>query len=98
VTNFDMLLAAIAGAPALHGARCRGKGHLFDEAAPGEASETVDQRHSQAIGLCFRCPALDRCADWYGGLPKRKRPPGICAGQIHTPKQPKAGRPRKTAV
>ena len=40
--NFDQLLAAIAGAPALHGSRCRGKGHLFDEAQPNERPAAVE--------------------------------------------------------
>jgi hypothetical protein len=91
-----MLLAAIAGAPALHGARCRGKGHLFDEAAPNEDPEVVAARHAQAIGLCSRCPSLTRCTEWFEALPPRKRPPGVVAGQVHQPKP--AGRPRKAAA
>jgi hypothetical protein len=93
MSTLQPLLDAIGAAPVLPGAKCRGRHHLFDPAAPDEASETVDQRHSQAIGLCFRCPSLNRCADWWSGLPKRKRPPGVVAGQVHQPKS--AGRPRK---
>jgi hypothetical protein len=93
VPNFDQLLAAIAGAPALHGARCRGKGHLFDEAAPNERQSTVEARHIQAMGLCQHCPALDRCREWYESLPRRKRPLGVVAGQVGQPAR--QGRPRK---
>jgi hypothetical protein len=96
VTNFDTLMAAIAGAPALHGARCRGKGHLFDGAEAGESPAVVEQRHAQALGLCSRCPSLTRCETWFLGLPKSKRPPGVVAGQVHQPRP--AGRPRKAAV
>jgi WhiB family redox-sensing transcriptional regulator len=93
MSNFDTLLAAIAGAPALHGARCRGKSHLFDGAEPGENPATVAARHAQALGLCERCTALARCADWYGDLPKRKRPPGVVAGQVNRGPQERDGRP-----
>ena len=89
-------------APALPRARCRGKHALFDEAQPGEAPETVQQRHAQALSLCLReCPARERCETWYLGLPKRKRPPGVCAGQINRPpgerERRPPSRPRKAA-
>jgi len=73
--------------PSLPGAKCRGRHSLFDEARRGEAPETVDQRHAQALTLCLRgCPALAACQQWYAGLKPSKRPPGVIAGQIHTPK------------
>jgi WhiB family redox-sensing transcriptional regulator len=95
VSDFDILLAAIAGAPALVGARCRGKAHLFDGAQPGEKPEVVAQRHNQALGFCGRCEAAERCRDYFNGLPRRKRPTGVVAGQVHQPARP--GRPRKAA-
>ena len=96
MTKFDTLITAIASAPALHGARCRGIGHLFDEAQPGERPTVVAQRHNQALGLCQHCPALDRCREWYESLPRRKRPTGVVAGRVHQPAR--QGRPRKAAA
>jgi WhiB family redox-sensing transcriptional regulator len=94
MTNFDMLLATLTGAPAFHGSRCRGRGHLYDEAAPGENPAVVEARHNQAIQLCSHCPALDRCRDYFDSLPARKRPFGmVVAGRVIQPR-PK-GRPRK---
>lgn len=81
--NLETLLLALAGAPSLPGAKCRGRSHLFDEAAPGEASEITDRRHQQALGLCRICPALASCTQWYAALPARKRPPGVVAGTIN---------------
>jgi hypothetical protein len=87
VSTLDALLDAVGAAPALPGARCRGRHSLFDEARRDEAPEAVDQRHAQALTLCLRgCPALAACQQWYAGLKPSKRPPGVIAGQIHTPK------------
>lgn len=77
------LLLALAGAPALPGARCRGKAHLFDEAAHGEAAETVEQRHAQALALCRSCTALASCSSWFESLPRTKQPTGVIAGKLH---------------
>ncbi|MEX3652379.1 hypothetical protein ABFW14_19015 [Mycolicibacterium fortuitum] len=87
------LLAAVGAAPALPGARCRGKHHLFDEAGKNEAPETADERHAQALGLCTHCTALASCEQWFDTLPRTKRPAGVVAGRLNTPKP--AGRPRK---
>ena len=95
MSDFDILLAAIAGAPALVGARCRGKAHLFDGAQPGEKPEVVAQRHNQALGLCGRCEATERCRDYFNGLPRRKRPTGVVAGQVRQRARP--ARPCKAA-
>lgn len=46
MTTWIDLLDALSVAPALPGARCRGKPHLFDEAQPGEPLEVVEQRHA----------------------------------------------------
>jgi hypothetical protein len=98
VSQLDALLDAIGAAPVLPGAKCRHRSHLFDEARRDEAPETVDQRHAQALMLCRDCPALASCQQWFTSLKPSQKPPGVVAGRIHTPKQPKAGRPRKTAV
>jgi hypothetical protein len=91
VSTLDTLCAALIGAPALRGARCRGRHHLFDSASPGEDPDTVAARHTQALGLCSRCPSLARCEEWFDALPERKRPLGVVAGRLNLP--PRPGRP-----
>lgn len=86
------LLAAVGAAPALPGARCRGRSHLFDERAEREDPETAAERHQQALGLCSHCPALASCSEWFGSLTPARRPYGVVAGRLI---QPRAGRPRK---
>jgi hypothetical protein len=81
-SNLDTLLAELAAAPSLPGARCRGRHHLFDSAAPGEDPDTIAARHAQALGLCSRCPSLRRCEDWFDALPLKRRPLGVVAGRV----------------
>jgi len=81
VSIVGLLLAV--GAPALPGARCRGRAHLFDEPEQGEPAELVEQRHAQALGLCRHCPALTACAAWFDTLPPRQRPAGVVAGRAY---------------
>ncbi len=89
---FDNLLATLRGAPALPGARCRNRSHLFDPPTPREPAETVAARHTQALGLCSLCPSLGACQEWVSGLSRARRPRGVVAGKIiHEP------RPRKAA-
>lgn len=83
MSPLDRLLLSLAGCPALPGARCRNRAHLFDEAGPHEDPDVVSQRQAQAIELCARCPSLTRCGDWLNSLPKRKRPAGVVAGRIN---------------
>ena len=87
------LFAALGLAPALPGARCRGKHHLFD--APPELdredADTTAARHAQAIELCRGCIALASCNTWFDSLPPSKRPHGVIAGRINKPRP--AGRP-----
>jgi len=92
VTSMSGLLAALAGAPSLPGARCRGRHVLFDEAAPGESVTTTDARQRQAVAMCQRCPSLARCSTWLASLPPPNRPPGVVAGRITQSRPP--GRPR----
>lgn len=92
--QFAGLLDAIGAAPALPGARCRGKAHLFDAAGKHEAPETTEQRHTQALGLCRLCPSLAGCTTWFDTLPATRRPKGVVAGRLNTPKPP--GRPTGT--
>jgi len=90
----DDLFAALLGAPALPGARCRGRHHLFD--APSELERespaTTSTRHAQALQLCQHCTALPSCAEWFDNLKPSKRPTGVVAGRIH-PKP--VGRPHR---
>lgn len=97
--NLETLLLALAGAPTLPGARCRGRHHLFDEAAKGEPADVVEQRHAQALGLCRTCPALASCQRWYAELPRNKRPGGVVAGKINPakPGRPPASTRKETA-
>jgi hypothetical protein len=90
--TYENLLAALAGAPSLPGAKCRNRSHLFDEDAPGEEHDTVAARHAQAIGLCAHCPARDRCTEWVDGLKPSRRPPGVVAARINGPRP--ADRPK----
>jgi WhiB family redox-sensing transcriptional regulator len=97
MSQLDTLLDAIGAAPVLPGARCRGRHHLFDDPSSAEDPETVNARHTQALGLCERCPSLTRCADWFNSLEPNKRPTGAVAGQINPQEQERrpSGRPRK---
>lgn len=90
--QYGNLLDAIGVAPALPGARCRGRHHLFDARGPDEPPETAAARHRQAIGLCCLCPSLADCTAWVDGLTPSKRPVGVVAGQITQPRP--ASRPR----
>lgn len=90
------LLSALVGAPALPGARCRGRSALFDEQGKDEAPETTEQRHQQALGLCRLCPALASCQTWFDTLKPSWRPPGVVAGRLNQPQA--AGRPRQNSA
>ena len=82
--QFQSLLSSLAGVPVLSGARCRGRHHLFDEAAADEQEHVTAARHAQALRICQSCPALDACTGWVDSLPASKRPPGVIAGRIIT--------------
>ena len=85
------LVAALGCTPKLTGALCSGRSELFDEAAPGEAHDDVQYRHTHARALCAQCPALRGCSAWFEQLPADHRPRGVTAGRLH---QPTPGRPR----
>jgi len=85
--NFDALIAALAGTPALPGARCRGQHALFDPPDGEQVNSTdVQARYAKALELCADCPALELCGDWLKSLPMSKRPGGVVAGQVRTHK------------
>lgn len=78
------MFAALGVIPALPGARCRGRSHLFDGGRLGEDVDVLHARHRQALALCAGCPALERCAEWLDALPRRERPLGVIAGRRYT--------------
>jgi len=82
--TYTDLLAALVGAPALPGVRCRGRSHLFDERGADESAETAAARHEQAIGLCRLCPSLASCEQWFHDLPESQRPPGVVAARVRS--------------
>lgn len=85
MTDLDRLLSAVGAAPALPGARCRHRSHLFDEAGKDEPPGVVEERHAQALGLCRICPALASCSEWFDSLPAPTRPTGVVAGIVNKP-------------
>lgn len=85
------LFAALLGAPALPGAKCRGRSYLFDEQQPHEDGDDTRYRHNHALRLCSTCPALQLCEDWFAALPRTERPPGVVAGKVN---RRSAGLPR----
>lgn len=91
-TPADMF-ALIGTVPALPGARCRHRSHLFDPPEGRETAETVAARQAQALALCGGCPSLRRCREWFATLTPSRRPTGVIAGRIHQPPPP--GRPKK---
>jgi hypothetical protein len=93
-----LLEKILTGAPALPGAKCRGRAHLFNDAEPDENPETVAARHTQALGLCKLCPSRTRCEGWYLGLPKLKRPIGVIAGRLNPQERRPPARPRNSAA
>lgn len=94
-TPADMF-ALIGTVPALPGARCRHRSHLFDPPEGRETAEAVQARQGQALALCGGCPALRRCREWFTSLTPAKKPTGVIAGRIHQPPPP--GRPPKAST
>jgi hypothetical protein len=85
MSQLDAILEAVGAAPALPGAKCRGRHSLYDAAALGENPDTVAARHALAVELCSYCPALTRCQSWFYGLTPKKRPLGVVAGRVNNP-------------
>lgn len=85
----DSLLGSLLGAPALPGAKCRGRSLVFDPARRGEHEDAVAQRHLQALLLCDTCPARLPCEQWLNSLTPAHKPLGVVAGQIVQPPKPR---------
>jgi WhiB family redox-sensing transcriptional regulator len=89
MSGLDSLLGALVGVPALPGAKCRGRSHLFDPATKAEDAAVTEQRHGQALLLCAGCPSRQPCRDWVASLPPRRRPVGVVAGQVIAERKPR---------
>lgn len=74
------LLAELRGAPALDGAACTGRGHLFDDRQTEETIGTWRHRASHATSICRSCPVLASCREWLESLAPDRRPHGVVAG------------------
>ncbi|MEN4399371.1 hypothetical protein ACNQR7_26945 [Mycolicibacterium senegalense] len=75
--NLDLLLAAASGVPALPGALCRGRPHLFDGSDGPDGART-----RQAAGLCGRCTSLLTCRSWADQQPP-KHLDGVIGGRLY---------------
>lgn len=78
------LLAALALAPSLPGARCAGS-LLWDPRADGDHPADLEYRLTAAARLCrTECPALAACESWFAALypGDPTRPQGVVAGRF----------------
>lgn len=89
MTSLETMLGSLLGAPALPGAKCRGRSATFDPARPREPEDAVAQRHLQALLLCDTCPARLPCEQWLNSLTPARRPSGVVAGRIVRPAKPR---------
>ncbi|QRY53383.1 hypothetical protein [Mycolicibacterium septicum] len=77
VNAIENVFTALAGAPLLDGAACRGQAPGWDGADPADPATAV------AIGACRQCPALAPCRQWVTSLSPSRRPSGVVAGRIY---------------
>lgn len=80
------LFDALGVIPALPGARCRGRWHVFDAAVHigrGAPPREVIEARRAAVRICVGCPALSACRAWLASLPPKQRPSGVVAGLIN---------------
>jgi hypothetical protein len=88
------LFDAVGLSPALPGARCRGRHHLFDPPSANADPDDAAYAEQAALRLCAGCPALASCSRWFESLPKQQRPPGVVAGRVNL--APRPGRSKAT--
>ena len=70
---------AALGFPILPAAACRSRHELYDRVVDeGGSADT-----KAALEICDGCLELDACHDWLESLPKKLRPLGVTAGQLH---------------
>ena len=73
--NWTALLGALASAPALPRAACRGRSQLFD----GRSDDDI----YAAIEICqTACPELARCEAWARSMPDNQLA-GVVAGRMY---------------
>ncbi|ULE35051.1 hypothetical protein [Mycobacterium sp. IDR2000157661] len=89
MSTWDSARALLAGIPALHGARCKGRADLYEStigehrAAGRTTTEELNNARREALRLCNNgCPALHQCRAYLQGLPAAQRPRGVIAGQV----------------
>jgi hypothetical protein len=85
VTDIAALFGAMAAAPPMPEAACRGQWELFDITTPdnpGRMPAAVAQARRIALEVCAGCPELSPCGWWLDGLPANLRPLGVVAGRI----------------
>jgi hypothetical protein len=82
VNTIDDPLGALAGIPALPGARCVGRSDIFDQY---DCPASVEL----ATSICDSCPALTACERWLDGLRPAQRPVGVVGGRVNRPPQPR---------
>lgn len=88
------LLAELAVAPSLPGARCAGRHELFDATIEGSttgpaATAEVAAARAEALRLCSGCPELAPCGAWFDSLRPKDRPLGVIAGRLNTGRTPR---------
>ena len=88
MSALDELLLALAGTPALPGARCRGRHALF-----GREDGIDGQRRRQAAAMCRRCPALEPCREWADSQ-RLRHLNGVIAGRLYL----RAPRPQQIEI
>jgi WhiB family redox-sensing transcriptional regulator len=89
VNDFETLIASLAGAPALVGARCKSRWELWDET---DDPEIVEYTRNQ----CLSCPALNPCTEYVESLKPSKRPSGVVCGLVWEDGRPKSGQRRRS--
>ena len=88
VSVAELLADLAAVVPPLRGCACRGRAELFDRTISGAAprAQLLQARH-EALALCGSCDALPACRRWVAAIPADRRPAGVVAGQISSPRR-----------
>jgi hypothetical protein len=76
----ELLAAILRGTPRLDGCLCSGRHTLFDLEVDGDQYEYVADT---CAATCFRCPALNECAEWAAAQPST-RLSGVVAGRVYS--------------
>ncbi len=93
MTGIAALFGAMAAAPPMPEAACRGRWDLFDLTAPegpGKLAAEVTQARTIALEVCAGCPELAACQSWLNGLRPQDKPLGVVAGMVIDRRRSKA--------